>query len=97
MLARAINGSAAFFPTLGGGFALVFLHCLLAMFAFYSQGFNQLVKAKRKCWLKMDIGFHRVYAATKSQKRTCWKRFGSKGRSCRLNQCRRRRSSATAK
>ena len=46
MLARAINGSAAFFPTLGGGFALVFLHRLLAMFAFYSDGFGRLVKGE---------------------------------------------------
>ena len=29
MLARAINGLAAFFPTLGGGFALVSLHRFL--------------------------------------------------------------------
>ena len=29
MLARAINGSAAFFPTLGSGFVLVLLHRLL--------------------------------------------------------------------
>src|SRR5258708_37066155 len=28
MLARAINGSEAFFPTLGTGFVLVFLHWL---------------------------------------------------------------------
>src|SRR5919197_3587456 len=30
MLARAVNGTAAFFPTLGGGFVLVLLHRLLA-------------------------------------------------------------------
>src|SRR4029450_2894810 len=30
MLARAVNGTAAFFPTLGGGFVLVVLHRLLA-------------------------------------------------------------------
>ena len=30
MLARAVNGSAAFWPTLGGGFVLVSLHRLLA-------------------------------------------------------------------
>ena len=30
MLARAVNGTAAFFPTLGGGFVLVMLHRALA-------------------------------------------------------------------
>jgi uncharacterized membrane protein YcaP (DUF421 family) len=30
MLARAVNGTSAFFPTLGGGFVLVGLHRLLA-------------------------------------------------------------------
>lgn len=30
MLARAVNGTAAFFPTLGGGFVLVMLHRVLA-------------------------------------------------------------------
>lgn len=30
MLARAVNGSAAFWPTLGGGFVLVGLHRLIA-------------------------------------------------------------------
>jgi hypothetical protein len=30
MLARAVNGTAAFFPTLGGGFVLVILHRVLA-------------------------------------------------------------------
>ena len=33
MLARAVNGTAAFFPTLGGGFVLVILHRLLAHWA----------------------------------------------------------------
>src|SRR5438045_5577464 len=46
MLARAINGSAAFFPTLAGGFALVFLHRLLALVAFYWEGFGDLVKGR---------------------------------------------------
>ena len=44
MLARAINGSAAFFPTLGGGFVLVGLHRLLAMIAFHSHCVGELVK-----------------------------------------------------
>jgi len=33
MLARAVNGTAAFFPTLGGGFVLVLLHRFLASWA----------------------------------------------------------------
>lgn len=44
MLARAINGSEAFFPTLGAGFVLVFLHKLFGMAAYYSHAFGVLVK-----------------------------------------------------
>ena len=44
MLARAINGSAAFFPTLGAGFIIVGLHRLLARLAFRSEAFGKLVK-----------------------------------------------------
>src|SRR5262245_63520829 len=36
MLARAINGSEAFFPTLGAGFVLVFLYRLFGIAAYYS-------------------------------------------------------------
>jgi uncharacterized membrane protein YcaP (DUF421 family) len=46
MLARAINGSEAFFPTLGAGFVLVFLHRLFGMAAYYSHAFGVLVKGK---------------------------------------------------
>jgi len=44
VLSRAINGSAAFFATLGGGVALVLLHRLFARFAYYSHRFGILVK-----------------------------------------------------
>ena len=44
MLARAINGSEAFFPTLGAGFVLVFLHRLFGVAAYYSHAFGFLVK-----------------------------------------------------
>src|SRR5215475_14683904 len=37
MLARAINGSEAFFPTLGAGFVLVLLHRILGFAAYYSH------------------------------------------------------------
>jgi uncharacterized membrane protein YcaP (DUF421 family) len=46
MLARAINGSEAFFPTLGTGFVLVLLHRLFGIAAFYSHAFGILVKGK---------------------------------------------------
>jgi uncharacterized membrane protein YcaP (DUF421 family) len=46
VLARAINGSAAFWPTLGTGFVLVVLHRLLGIVAFYSHGFGILIKGK---------------------------------------------------
>jgi uncharacterized membrane protein YcaP (DUF421 family) len=46
MLARAVNGSASFFPTLGGGFVLVLLHRLMAAIAFRSSRFGRLVKGK---------------------------------------------------
>ena len=46
MLARAINGSEAFFPTLGAGFVLVILHRLFGMAAYYSHAFGMLVKGQ---------------------------------------------------
>src|SRR5205809_6442785 len=46
VLSRAINGSAAFFATLGGGVVLVVIHRLFAFLTFYSHGFGILVKGK---------------------------------------------------
>ena len=46
VLSRAINGSAAFFATLGGGVVLVLLHRLFAFLTFYSHGFGILVKGR---------------------------------------------------
>jgi uncharacterized membrane protein YcaP (DUF421 family) len=46
VLSRAINGSAAFFGSIGGGVVLVLLHRLFAYLAFYSHGFGILVKGK---------------------------------------------------
>src|SRR5213593_3671680 len=46
VLSRAINGSAAFFATLGGGVVLVVLHRLFAYLAFYSHGLGILIKGK---------------------------------------------------
>jgi uncharacterized membrane protein YcaP (DUF421 family) len=44
VLSRAINGSAAFFATLGGGLVLVLLHRLLAFIAFHWHWFGGLIK-----------------------------------------------------
>jgi hypothetical protein len=44
MLARAVNGSAAFFPTLAGGFVVVFLHRLLSALAFRFKWLETLIK-----------------------------------------------------
>src|SRR5436190_12829048 len=44
VLARAINGSAPFFPTLGIGFILVSLHRLLGLAAYYPHDFEILIK-----------------------------------------------------
>jgi uncharacterized membrane protein YcaP (DUF421 family) len=44
MLSRAVNGSAAFWPTIGAGFVLVALHRLLAMLSRCSHTLGFLVK-----------------------------------------------------
>jgi uncharacterized membrane protein YcaP (DUF421 family) len=46
VLSRAINGSAAFFATLGGGLVLVLLHRLLALIAYHSHWFGTLIKGQ---------------------------------------------------
>jgi uncharacterized membrane protein YcaP (DUF421 family) len=46
MLARAINGSAPFFATLGGGFILVLIHRFFGLTAYFSHAFGILVKGK---------------------------------------------------
>src|SRR4029434_4319898 len=46
VLARAINGSAPFFPTLGSGFVLVILHRFLGGLADFSRGVGILIKGK---------------------------------------------------
>ena len=44
VLSRAINGSAAFFATLGGGVVIVLIHRLFALIAFHSHAFGVLIK-----------------------------------------------------
>src|SRR5690349_8998771 len=46
MLARAVNGSSPFFPTLGGGFVLVALHALISKLSFRWKWFGLLVKGR---------------------------------------------------
>jgi uncharacterized membrane protein YcaP (DUF421 family) len=46
MLARAVNGTAAFFPTLGGGFVLVMLHRALASWSRRSHALGLLIKGR---------------------------------------------------
>ena len=46
MLARAVNGTAAFLPTLGGGFVLVVLHRVLANWSRRSHEFGFLIKGR---------------------------------------------------
>lgn len=46
MLARAVNGTAAFFPTLGGGLVLVVLHRALAYWSQHSHAFGDLIKGR---------------------------------------------------
>ncbi len=48
MLARAVNGSAAFFPTLGGAFVMILLHRAFVIGAFHSRTFDNLVKGREK-------------------------------------------------
>jgi uncharacterized membrane protein YcaP (DUF421 family) len=62
VLSRAINGSAAFFATLGGGVVLVLVHRLFAFLAFYSHGFGMLVKGRPDVIVRdgqRDLGFMR--------------------------------------
>lgn len=44
MLARAVNGTAAFWPTLGAGFVMIGLHRIIAFLSRHSHGFGNLVK-----------------------------------------------------
>ena len=46
MLARTVNGTAPFFPTLGGGFVLVMLHRVLAYWSRRSHTVGNLIKGR---------------------------------------------------
>src|SRR5437867_10903419 len=44
VLSRAINGSAAFFATIGGGVVIVLVHRMFAFIAYHSHWFGCLIK-----------------------------------------------------
>ena len=46
VLSRAINGSAAFFATLGGSVVIVLVHRLFAFIAYHSHFFGSLIKGR---------------------------------------------------
>lgn len=52
VLSRAINGSAAFFPTIGTGFILVILHWVLGLSAYHSHHVGILLKGEPSVMVK---------------------------------------------
>src|ERR1044071_1670656 len=65
MLARAINGSAPFLPTLAGGLVLVLMHRLISAISFYSDWFGCLVKGDAKILVENGV---RQQAALRSER-----------------------------
>lgn len=65
MLARAINGSAALWPTLAGGFALVLLHALLSLLSFHFGWFGHLVKGAPDLVVEQGQPNHKALRAHK--------------------------------
>lgn len=51
-LSRAINGSAAFFPTLGAGAVLVGMHWLLAAIAFHIPSVEKMIKGSSRILIR---------------------------------------------
>ena len=63
MLARAINGSAAFWPMLGGGFVMVGLHRLFGTLACRWHPFGVLIKGRPDVIVQNgDINWKTMYA-----------------------------------
>jgi uncharacterized membrane protein YcaP (DUF421 family) len=52
VLSRAINGSAAFFATIGGGVVIVLVHRLFAFVAYHSHWFGCLIKGQPEVIVK---------------------------------------------
>jgi len=65
MLARAVNGSAAFFPTLGGGFVVVGVHWLIAELSYRSDRFGNLVKGRAQVIVRDGKADRKVMSSTK--------------------------------
>ena len=65
MLARAINGSAPFFPTLVTGFVLVGLHRVMGWLAFRLPWFEGLVKGEAETLVKEGRRDHQKLRANK--------------------------------
>jgi uncharacterized membrane protein YcaP (DUF421 family) len=63
MMARAVNGSAAFWPTLAGGFVLVLLHRLLGLISFHWDGFGRLVKGDARVLIERGKPDHQALKA----------------------------------
>ena len=55
VLARAINGSAAFFPTIVVGFLLVFVHRALSWLAAHSASIGRLVKGHSSVLIESGV------------------------------------------
>jgi uncharacterized membrane protein YcaP (DUF421 family) len=68
MLARAINGSAAFFATIASAFAIVVVHRLMAHVSYYFGGFGNLIKGRDRVLVrsgKYELKAMRVSAISK--------------------------------
>jgi uncharacterized membrane protein YcaP (DUF421 family) len=52
VLSRAINGSSAFFATIGGGIVIVLVHRLFAFVAYHSHWFGCLIKGQPEVIVK---------------------------------------------
>jgi uncharacterized membrane protein YcaP (DUF421 family) len=59
VLARAVNGSSDLLPTIGGGFVMVGFHRFLALIAFYSHGFGNLIKGADEVLIQNGELVHR--------------------------------------
>jgi len=73
VLSRAINGSAPFLATIGGGAVLVALHRLFALLAFHSHSFGILVKGKPDVIVR-DVNAISVRCAATMSQPTIWKK-----------------------
>jgi uncharacterized membrane protein YcaP (DUF421 family) len=65
VLSRAINGQAAFFPTLGASALLVLLHDLLGRAALRSHWFSTLVKGRHRTLVRNGEIDHAALRANK--------------------------------